>query len=83
MPRRLPTTAGEQDPAAELADAAMTIAAQVESVDADRQRTGSRSDGARFAVESFARHFIHNPVHHFYDVTGARYASPAEPGTWS
>jgi hypothetical protein len=33
------------------------------------QRTGTRSDGARFTVESFARYFIHDPVHHLYDVT--------------
>jgi hypothetical protein len=33
-------------------------------------RTGTRSDGARSTVESFARYFIHDPVHHLYDVTG-------------
>ena len=36
------------------------------------QRTGNRSDGARFTVETFARYFIHDPVHHLYDVTGRR-----------
>jgi hypothetical protein len=35
-------------------------------------RTGTRSDGARFTVESFARYFIHDPVHHIWDVTGAQ-----------
>jgi hypothetical protein len=39
------------------------------------QRTGSRSDGADFTVESFARYFIHDPVHHLYDVTGVRYTA--------
>jgi hypothetical protein len=36
------------------------------------QRTGKRSDGASFTVETFARSFIHDPVHHLYDVTGLR-----------
>jgi hypothetical protein len=68
----------EQDPgtvAADLAAAANVIAARFEGVAGDQwQRTGYRSDGARFTVESFARYFIHDPVHHLYDVTGARYS---------
>ena len=32
------------------------------------QRTGDRSDGSRFTVESFARYFLHDPVHHVHDV---------------
>jgi hypothetical protein len=36
------------------------------------QRTGSRSDGAHFTIESFARYFVHDPIHHLHDVTGAR-----------
>ncbi len=63
----------EQDPAAvagELAAAAETIAARFEGVTGDAwQRTGVRSDGARFTVESLARYFIHDPVHHLHDVT--------------
>ena len=66
----------EQDPAqvaAELRQAAFAIAGRFESVAGDRwQRTGNRSDGARFTVETFARYFIHDPVHHLYDVTGKR-----------
>jgi len=27
---------------------------------------------ARFTVETFARYFVHDPVHHLYDVTGQR-----------
>jgi len=27
---------------------------------------------ASFTVETFARYFIHDPVHHLYDVTGQR-----------
>jgi len=69
----------EQDPAAvagELAAAAKVVAAHFARLSpGDWQRTGSRSDGAHFTVESFARYFIHDPVHHLYDVTGIRYAS--------
>jgi hypothetical protein len=31
-------------------------------------RTGTRSDGARFTVESFGRYFLHDPIHHLWDV---------------
>jgi hypothetical protein len=70
---------GEQDPAtvaAELGDAAQVIAARFEGVSGDQwQRTGVRSDDASFTVESFARYFIHDAVHHLYDVTGVRVAA--------
>jgi DinB superfamily len=63
----------EQGPAqvaAELADAAAPLADRFDSVSGDAwQRTGNRSDGARFTVDSFARYFIHDPVHHLDDVT--------------
>jgi hypothetical protein len=65
----------EQDPghvADELVAAADGIAARFEQVDGDQwERTGFRSDRARFTVESFARYFMHDPVHHYYDVTGS------------
>ncbi|MEV6205999.1 DinB family protein [Kitasatospora sp. NPDC051914] len=67
---------GEQDPAvvsADLAAAAEQLAqsfAQVSGV--QWQRTGLRTDGARFTVETFAQYLIHDPVHHLYDVTGER-----------
>jgi len=32
-------------------------------------RRGFRSDGAEFTIDSFARYFIHDPVHHLWDVT--------------
>lgn len=57
----------------ELATAAKTIAAQFDSLAADQwERTGSRSDGAHFTVETFGRYFVHDAVHHLYDVTGRR-----------
>jgi hypothetical protein len=67
---------GEQDPAnvcAALHEAAETLAARFEQVtDESWQRTGTRSDGANFTVETFGRYLIHDPVHHLYDVTGCR-----------
>ena len=67
---------GEQDPvvvADELATAAEVIAEHFDEIGpGEWQRTGSRSDGADFTVESFGRYFIHDPVHHLYDVTGRR-----------
>jgi len=69
---------GEQDPAVvvrELADAAVVLAEAFDAVDgAQWDRTGERSDGAHFTVESFARYFIHDPVHHLYDAGGGRTA---------
>ena len=66
---------GEQDPAvvsAELTEAAEAIAASFASVRDDQwSRKGRRSDGAQFTIETFARYFIHDPVHHLYDATGS------------
>jgi hypothetical protein len=69
----------DQDPpyvAAELVSAAGFIAARLAAIAGDQwQRTGYRSDGAAFTVETFARYFIHDPIHHLYDVTGVRRAA--------
>jgi hypothetical protein len=66
----------EQNPAevaTALSEAAQAIASRFAGVtDGQWQRTGRRSDGASFTVETFARYFIHDPVHHLYDVTGQR-----------
>ncbi len=63
---------GEQDPARvvqEIDAAARALAAHFDAVtDEQWQRTGTRSDGARFTVETFARYLVHDPVHHVYDV---------------
>ncbi|MEV4558962.1 DinB family protein [Kitasatospora sp. NPDC049285] len=68
---------GEQDPArvaVELAEAAEQLARSFEAVEGPQwQRTGTRSDGARFTVESFSRYLIHDPVHHLHDVTGIKH----------
>jgi hypothetical protein len=62
----------EQDPAlvaAAIDEAAGPIADRFASVEgAAWQRTGNRSDGATFTVDTFARYFIHDPVHHLDDV---------------
>lgn len=62
----------EQDPAVvarELVEAAEHLALAFESVtDAQLGRTGLRSDGITFTVESLALYFIHDPIHHLWDV---------------
>jgi hypothetical protein len=64
----------EQDPATvaqDLDEAATVIAAHFDAVDGDQwQRRGRRSDGASFTVDTFARYFLHDVVHHLKDVGG-------------
>ena len=77
-----------QEPATvadELAAAAETIAASFDNVRrSEWTRPGRRSDGASFTVETFARYFVHDPLHHLHDVNGNRYgqlaASATHPG---
>ena len=68
-----------QDPAAvaaELLSAATHLADRFDEVDSDQLgRSGRRSDGASFTVETFARYEIHDPLHHLWDVTGATMSS--------
>jgi len=72
---------GEQHPvtvAAELSQAAQAIANRFATVTGDQwRRTGYRSDGASFTIETFARYFIHDPIHHLYDAAGVRPATRA------
>jgi hypothetical protein len=67
---------GEQAPgtvAAELLAAGEAIAARFDTVGTDDwDRTGSRSDGARFTIATFARYFVHDPLHHLHDVGAPR-----------
>jgi len=46
------------------------LADRFNSIATDEQwtRTGYRSDGEAFTVESFSRYFIHDPIHHLWDV---------------
>jgi hypothetical protein len=63
---------GEQDPdvvTTELIAAAEDVAARFDGVAGDEwTRPGRRSDGAAFTVETFARYFLHDAVHHLHDV---------------
>jgi hypothetical protein len=65
----------EQDPAVvseQLVEAGLAVAEIISDVpDGAWNRTGKRGDGARFTVSSLARYFIHDPVHHLYDVSKA------------
>jgi hypothetical protein len=74
---------GTQDPArvaVELEGAGQAIAAAFELVpDEALGRTGRRSDGSRFTVESLATYYAHDVVHHLWDVTGEAFA--ASPGS--
>ena len=62
---------GKEDPAkvsVQLVEAAEALADRFDSVTGDTwERPGRRSDGAVFTVESFARYFIHDPIHHIHD----------------
>ena len=68
-----PTTVG-----AELAESGQTLAAAFDAVPVESwERSGRRSDGARFTVDTLARYLAHDPIHHWHDVTGERYPARA------
>jgi hypothetical protein len=62
-----------QDPAVvadDLVAAGEAVAATWDLVGpGDWERRGSRSDGSEFTIDTFARYFMHDPVHHLFDVT--------------
>jgi hypothetical protein len=62
----------DADPVAvawEIEVAGAVLAAHFEAVVGEQwERTGGRSDGARFTVDTFARYLLHDPVHHVWDV---------------
>jgi hypothetical protein len=64
----------EQDPAlvaVELVEQAAEAAAAYSGVaDEQWQRTGTRSNGSRFTVETLGRYHLHDVVHHLWDVGG-------------
>lgn len=61
----------EQDPAAVAAELTAAAASLADGFDrvTDWSRPGRRSDGVSFTTESFAKYFIHDPTHHYWDVT--------------
>lgn len=62
----------EQTPgavSAELIAAGHALADVYDEVESSQwNRTGRRSDGASFTVDSFTRYLVHDPVHHLWDV---------------
>ena len=65
---------GAQDPAvvaAELLAAAETAAGSFDAVaEGDWQRTGRRSNGSVFTIETLGQYFLHDLTHHLHDVRG-------------
>jgi hypothetical protein len=63
-----------QDPevvARHIVDAADTLASRYDAVDGVQwARSGTRSDGSHFTVETLALYGLHDPIHHLWDVTG-------------
>ncbi len=64
----------EQDPAAvsgEFSTAAESAAAAFDGVgEGDWQRTGRRSNGSVFTIETLGQYFLHDLTHHLRDVRG-------------
>ncbi len=57
------------DVANELQEAGIMLADRFDSVVGEQWlRTGLRSDGSAFTVESIAKYLMHDPVHHLWDV---------------
>jgi len=57
------------DVAGQLASAGETLAGRFAGLSGPQwQRSGARSDGARFTVETLGRYLVHDPVHHLHDV---------------
>ena len=65
---------GDQDPevvADELETAAGTMVGHITTLRPDQLgRTGRRSDGSVFTVVTLLQYFLHDVVHHLWDVTG-------------
>jgi hypothetical protein len=65
---------GEQDPevvADELENAAGVMVGHITALRPDQlDRTGRRSDGSEFTVVTLLQYFLHDVVHHLWDVTG-------------
>ena len=65
---------GEQDPeivAEELETAVETFVARIQGLEPGQfERRARRSDGAEFTVATLLQYFLHDIVHHLWDVTG-------------
>lgn len=64
----------EQDPevvADELEAAALAFVARVRALRPDQlDRRGNRSNGSQFTVATLSQYFLHDVIHHLWDVTG-------------
>jgi hypothetical protein len=64
----------QQDPevvADELEEAALRMVERIQAMTpADLERTGIRSNGDEFRVETMLQYFLHDIIHHLWDVTG-------------
>jgi hypothetical protein len=69
----------EQDPevvADELEAAAQRFVARIQALKPDQySRRGIRSDGKEFTVLTFIQYFLHDVIHHLWDVTGQQDAA--------
>lgn len=69
----------EQDPevvAAELEATAQSFVDKINQLDPEQlTRTGRRSDGSEFTVATLLQYFLHDVVHHLWDVTGQQDAT--------
>jgi hypothetical protein len=69
----------EQDPevvADQLEAAAQTMVGHIQALREDQLgRTGRRSDGSEFTVVTLLQYFLHDVVHHLWDVTGQQDAA--------
>jgi hypothetical protein len=69
----------EQDPevvADELEAAAQRLVARIQSLKPEQdRRRGIRSDGAEFTVVTLIQYFLHDVIHHLWDVTGQQDAA--------
>jgi hypothetical protein len=63
-----------QDPtvvSSEFSAAAESVGAAFDAVgEGDRQRTGRRSNGSVFTIETLGQYFLHDLTHHLHDVRG-------------
>jgi len=60
----------------ELEAAAQRFVARIQSLKPDQYaRVGFRSDGAEFTVVTLIQYFLHDVIHHLWDVTGQQDAA--------
>ena len=69
----------ESDPevvADEIEAAALAFVNRLRSLQPEQlERRGRRSDGSEFTVASLSRYFLHDVIHHLWDVTGQQDAT--------